>query len=81
MHFSRMCTTHLLSISQHALHREGCASQHALGRGCVYPSMHCTGGVSQHALGVSAQGQRGCLPWGVCPGGSALRVADTPCGL
>ena len=32
--------------------QRGCVSQHALGRGCMYPSMHGQGVcVSQHALG------------------------------
>ena len=42
MHLSRMRTTRLLTVSQHALHRG------------VYLSMHWTGGVCPG--GVSAQG-------------------------
>ena len=60
-------------------------SQHALHRGCVYPSMHWAGGVypSMHwaggclARGVSAWG--GCLLGGVvCWGGCLLGVSATP---
>ena len=65
MHSSRVRTAHLLTVSQHALHRG--VSQHALHRG-----------VSQHALGiwclprgVSAQG-------GVCPGGMSEQGGVCP---
>ena len=53
MHSSGMHTTRLLTISQYALGRGGCVSQHALGRGVS------TQGVSRQgvsAQGVSAQG-------------------------
>ena len=43
----------LLTVSQHALRRGRCIPA-CTGQGCVYPSMHWTGGVC-----------RGCLPWGV----------------
>ena len=68
MHSSGMCTAHLLTISQHALHR-GCVSQHALGRGmCV--SQHALDRamcISQHALGrgvciPACTGQGVCIP-------------------
>ena len=54
----------------------GEGSQHALGRGCVYPSMHWVGGggVSEHALGG------GCLPsacWDTPPPHTVERILDT----
>ena len=77
MHSSGMHTAHLLTVSQHALHRG------------VYPSMHWTGEVS--AQGVSTQRgvcpvgclPRGCLPEGVSAqrGGVCQGVWQTPpCG-
>ena len=76
MHSSRLRTTRLLTISQHALRRG------------LYPSLHWAGEcVSQHALGLglSIQGGvclRGCLPKGVvCPRGLSTWgecVAETP---
>ena len=62
MHYSRMRTTRLLTVSQHVLGGV-CVSQHALGR---------SGGFSPGGLpgGVSAQG--GCLS------GGGVCVADSP---
>ena len=78
MHSSRMRTAHLLSVSQHALRREGGVHPSMHWAGGVYPSMHYTGGVSQHALGCLPGGvvcpEEGCLPRGFCRG-----MADTPC--
>ena len=59
MDSSRMHSARFLTVSQYALHRgiisactvQGRVSQHALGRGRVYPHMHWAGG---------------CLPRGVC---------------
>ena len=65
-----MCTTHLLTISQHALGRGVYTSMHWAGEG-VYPSMHWAGGcVPQHLLG------RGCVCTGdVCLGVSSWGVS------
>ena len=76
MHFGGMRAARLLTV---CIARGGGVSQHALGRGCVYPSRHWAGGMSAQGgvcLGVvSAQGgwgvwitactgQGGCLPMG-----------------
>ena len=52
MHSSKMRTTRLLTVSQHAL-----------ARGCVYPSTHWAVGVSHQGRGVSAQGVWQTPPW------------------
>ena len=75
MHSNGIHATRLLTVSQLAL-----------GRGCVYPSMHwaegclprgvCPGGSAQGGgltRGGCVSAQRGvCLPWRVCPGGVCL---------
>ena len=53
MHSSRMRTV------RSSGRRVGVVSHHALGRGCVYPSMHWAGGV---CWGVSAQVHTGIHP-------------------
>ena len=62
MHSSRMHTPHLLTVSQHAMHRVvvGGVSQHALGRGWVYPSMHWAGRCVYPSMHSAEKG--------VCPG-------------
>ena len=79
MHYSRMRTARLLTVSQHALGRGG-VCQHVLERGmypsmhwaggCVYPSMHWAGGVSALPGGVcrGMSAQRGICPEGGLPG-------------
>ena len=65
MHSSRMRTTRLLTVSQHALGRKG-VSQPALGRGCLLregvPGVVWPGGVP----GVPPRGQGGIYPGGRC---------------
>ena len=63
MHYSRMRTARLLTVSQHALCRGVCIPA-CTGQGVVYPSMHWVG-VSARGGGVSDQegsaGGGGCL--------------------
>ena len=65
MHSSRMCTVHLLTISQHALSRGEC-----LPRGCL-PGCVCLGDICPE----------GCLPGGCLLGGVCLGVSAWGCSL
>ena len=65
MHSSGMSTTHLLTVSQHALHRGG-----------RYPSMHWVGG---RGVYLSMHWAGGCLPKGVYLSGGACTCPGERC--
>ena len=74
MHSSRMRT-----VRSSGCRGGVCVSQHALGRGCVYPSMHWAGGVyipaytGQGGVYPSMHWAGGVCQGGVCPGGCLPR--------
>ena len=79
MNSSGMPTARLLTVSQHALGR-GCVypSMHWAG-GCVYPSMHWAGGCIPACTGQWGGLLSGCLPRGCVYLGGGVGVSAGGC--